>query len=71
MKTGIWLMVLATVCAASCKKHIEAPSSYYIKITVDGKESKFSDKPLAGEYSGDITAGFSMSATNASSHSSF
>ena len=58
MKTHILLLLLVAALVTSCKKGTAERPAYYIKMTIDGKENLFPDNVIAGEYSGDFTAGF-------------
>jgi hypothetical protein len=71
MKKSLLLLMIAAVYCCSCTKDGIDASSYYIKAKFNGEEKKFSNSPAASEYSGDITAGFSMSAKNNSANTSF
>ncbi len=65
-KTLRLLAIFIVMCFCACKKDADSidTSTYYIKADFNGTEQKFSDNATAGEYSGDITAGFAMSAKN-------
>lgn len=66
MNRWLLLFVISAVSYGACKKDgmNNNNSAYYIKATLNGKEKTFLGSPSAFEYSGDITAGFSMSAKN-------
>lgn len=71
MKRWLMLLVIASLYCSACKKEGADNSAWFIKAKFNGTEKTFSDSPSALEYSGDLSAGFSMNAKNDSGNSSF
>lgn len=71
MKKWLLLLVIASLYCSACKKDVVDNSAHFIKAKFNGTEKIFSYSPSASEYSGDISAGFSMSAKNDSDNTSF
>lgn len=66
MKKYLLITILATSFCYSCNKELKSAgvdhNSFYIKATLNGELRTFSDNPSAGEYPGDLSAGFNMMA---------
>lgn len=70
MKKLSFVLIIITIYCSSCSKNKVDTSPYYIKAMFNGQEKTFLDDPAAAEYSGDITAGFSMKAKDNSANTS-
>lgn len=75
MKKYLLITILAVSFCCSCNKELKDAgidhNSYYIKATLNGEVKTFSDNPSAGEYSGDLSAGFDMMAEDKTNAAEF
>ena len=60
------VILCALVFAIACKK--DAAGNYYMQADINGVNESFNNNVFAQEYSGDITAAFSVSGSNAALH---
>lgn len=61
-KITLLFIIIISINFFACKKNAQDLSGYYITASFNGNDETFSDNVSAGEYSGDISAGFAMSA---------